>query len=134
MNKKEIWRYKSLEQLENKKWEPTAAANSGLSQKCLALTKVPLVKLSANELSMLISQSFNPEYLVPLALEILSTDVLITAGLYPGDLLKSVLDVPSSFWEVHHDLHNKLLDLMQARIEEVESELDLPAYWRNSVC
>ena len=130
MNKKEIWRYKSLEQLENRKWEPTVAVNSGLAQKCLALTKVPLVKLSANELSMLISQGYNPQYLVPLALEILNNDILITAGLYPGDLLKSVLDVPSAFWEQHPDLHSKLLDLMQARKEEVESELDLPAYWR----
>jgi hypothetical protein len=130
MNKKEIWRYKSLEQLENRKWEPTVAANSGLAQKCLALTKTPLVKLTANELSMLISQGYNPEYLVPLALEILNNDILITAGLYPGDLLKSVLDVPSAFWEQHPDLHGKLLDLMQARKDEVESELDLPAYWR----
>lgn len=119
-----------MEQLENKKWEPNTAENSGLAQKCLALTKVPLVKLSANELSMLIGQSYNPHYLVPLALEILNNDILITAGLYPGDLLKSVLDVPSSFWEEHPDLHNKLQDLMRERMEEVESELDLPDYWR----
>ncbi|MDR6568879.1 hypothetical protein J2730_003881 [Chitinophaga ginsengisegetis] len=82
---------------------------------------------------ILIGQSFNPSYLVPLALEILQNDVLVTAGMYPGDLLKAVLDVPAAFWEEHPDLHKSLLDLMQERSEEIETEIDLPEFWRNNL-
>ncbi|MFY0256138.1 contact-dependent growth inhibition system immunity protein [Chitinophaga sp. 30R24] len=130
MNKKDIWRYKSLEQLENKSWGPATAEDSGIVQKCLALVKVPVVKLSASELRVLIGQSFNPTYLVPLALEFLQHDVLVTAGMYPGDLLKNVLDVPVQFWEEHPDLHTNLSNIMRERSEEIEAELDLPEFWR----
>ncbi|MEC5145507.1 contact-dependent growth inhibition system immunity protein [Chitinophaga sp. 212800010-3] len=131
MNKKDIWRYKSLEQLENKHWENETVEISALMQKCLALVKIPVAKLSASELRLLIGQGFNPAYLVPLALEILQHDMLINAGMYAGDLLKTVLDVPASFWEAHPDLHKHLLDMMQERSEEIEAEIDLPEFWRN---
>ena len=133
MNKKDIWRYKSLEQLENKSWGTATDQDSGIVQKCVALVKVPVVKLAASELRVLIGQSFNPSYLVPLALEILQHDVLVTAGMYPGDLLKAVLDVPAAFWEEHPDLHKNLLDLMQERSEEIETEIDVPEFWRNNL-
>ncbi|MBO9728824.1 MAG: hypothetical protein J7623_09325 [Chitinophaga sp.] len=129
MNKKDIWRYKSLEQLENKTWG-TTTEDSGITQKSLALVKVPVAKLSASELRTLIGQSFNPTYLVPLALEILKNDVLVTAGMYPGDLLKNVLDVPSTYWGEHPDLHQSLINMMQERSEEIETEIDLPEFWR----
>ncbi|PSL44837.1 hypothetical protein CLV51_105210 [Chitinophaga niastensis] len=132
MNKKDIWRYKSLEQLENKSWGTATEEDSGLIKKCIALSKVPVVKLTASELRVLIGQSFNPTYLVPLAVEILKDNVLVEAGLYPGDLLKNVLDVPTPFWEEHQDLHENVKDLIRQRSEEIETEIDLPGFWRNA--
>ena len=69
---------------------------------------------------------------MPLALEILQNDVLVTAGMYSGDLLKTVLDVPALFWEEHPDLHKSLIDMMQERSEEIETEIDLPEFWRKA--
>ncbi|MCW3464615.1 contact-dependent growth inhibition system immunity protein [Chitinophaga nivalis] len=132
MNKKDIWRYKSLEQLENKSWGTATEEDSGLTKKCIALSKVPLAKLTAGELRILIGQSFNPTYLVPLAIEKLKDDVLVEAGLYPGDLLKNVLDVPATFWEAHQDLQKDVKVMLQERSVEIETEIDLPGYWRGA--
>jgi hypothetical protein len=131
MNKKDIWRYKSLEQLEHKVWEPATEKDSTLVKRCIALSKVPVIKLSASDLRVLIGQSFNPAYLVPLALEKLKDDLFVEADLYPGDLLKNVLDVPALFWEEHPELHADLKQMMQGRSLEIETEIDLPGYWQS---
>ncbi|NSL85406.1 contact-dependent growth inhibition system immunity protein [Chitinophaga solisilvae] len=135
MNRKDIWRYKSLEQLENKSWEPTTEKDAEqfaeLNKRCIALSKVPVIKLTASDLRVLIGQSFNPAYLVPLAIEKLKDDLFVEADLYPGDLLKNVLDVPAHFWEEHQDLHHDLKTMIKDRASEVETELDLPGYWQS---
>ncbi|CAL1519301.1 contact-dependent growth inhibition system immunity protein [Chitinophaga sp. MM2321] len=137
MNKKDIWRYKSLEQLEHKSWEPTtetekdAVLVTGLVKRCIALSKVPVIKLTASDLRVLIGQSFNPTYLVPLAIEKLKDDLFVEADLYRGDLLKNVLDVPAPFWEEHEDLHEDLKKMIKERAVEIETEIDLPGYWQS---
>lgn len=131
MNRKDVWRYKSLEQLENKRWEPATDNDSVLTKRCIALSKVPVIKLSASDLRVLIGQSFNPNYLVPLAIEKLKDDLLVEADLYPGDLLKNVLDVPAPFWEAHEELHADMKQMIQSRAVEVASEIDLPGYWQS---
>lgn len=131
MNKKDIWRYKSLEQLENKSWEPATEKDSGLVKRCIALSKVPVIKLTASDLRVLIGQSFNPTYLVPLAIEKLKDNLFVEADLYPGDLLKNVLDVPAPFWEEHKELHADLKQMIRSRAVEVETEIDLPGYWQS---
>ncbi|HVI46447.1 MAG TPA: contact-dependent growth inhibition system immunity protein [Chitinophaga sp.] len=130
MNRKDIWRYKSLEQLENKSWEPATDKDTVLAKRCIALSKIPVIKLTASDLRVLIGQSFNPDYLVPLAIEKLKDDVMVEADLYPGDLLKNVLNVPPTFWEAHQDLHADLKLLMRGRSVEIETEIDLPQYWQ----
>ncbi|RBL89598.1 contact-dependent growth inhibition system immunity protein [Chitinophaga flava] len=130
MNRKDVWRYKSLEQLENKRWEPATENDSVLVKRCIALSKVPVIKLTASDLRVLIGQSFNPTYLVPLAIEKLKDDLLVEADLYPGDLLKNVLDVPAPFWEEHQELHDDMKKMIRSRAVEVATEIDLPGYWQ----
>lgn len=131
MNRKDVWRYKSLEQLENKRWEPATDNDSVLTKRCIALSKVPVIKLTASDLRVLIGQSFNPNYLVPLAIEKLKDNLLVEADLYPGDLLKNVLDVPPPFWEEHQELHHDMKQMIRSRAVEVASEIDLPGYWQS---
>lgn len=101
---------KSLEQLENDVWaEP--AINSTLALECHRLRKVPLSDLSPEDLRMLIGQKIGLIFIVPLALNILEYNPLVSGNLYRGDLLTNVAAIPQEFWEKHPELNNRLVEI-----------------------
>jgi hypothetical protein len=89
-----------LTQLEGDDWA-RPPYGSFLVKECHRLRHVPLRELTVEHLRMLIGQGISLVYTVPLALEHLSIDPMISGDLYPGDLLKAVQRVPADFW-VHH--------------------------------
>jgi hypothetical protein len=85
-------RRKSLQQLESQDWgEPNF--HSHLVTECHRLRRVPLREFTAENLRIMIGQDIGLSYLVPLALELLSTDPLTEGDFYKGDLLQSLLRV-----------------------------------------
>lgn len=101
---------KSLEELENDFWtEPSI--KSSVALKSHALRKLPLSKLSVENLRFLIGQKIGLSFLVPLALELLESNPLVAGEMYKGDLLANVLAIPEDFWCKNPELNNRLVEI-----------------------
>lgn len=74
---------------------------SHLVQTCHALRHKPVGSFSVEDLRIMIGQGISLAVLIPLALERLKLDPLAEGDYFPGDLLKSVLQVDASFWRAH---------------------------------
>lgn len=72
--------------------------DSFLVKECHRLRHVPLRELTVEHLRMLIGQGISLTYTVPLALERLSADPLVSGEMYPGDLLNAVKSISDDFW------------------------------------
>ena len=64
---------------------------------------------------MLIGQGIGTEYLMPLALDLLSDDALTEGDYYPGDLLSAAMSTEPAFW-AHHSTD-------KARLNRIASAL-----------
>ena len=101
---------KSLEELENDFWNgPTV--NSSLALAIYRLRKLPISKLSNENLRMLIGQKIGLNFLVPLALELLESNPLVAGEMYKGDLLANVSAIPEDFWCKNPELNNRLVEI-----------------------
>ena len=99
----------SIEQLENSIW-PEPNYPSGLVSKCHGLRKIPISKMSAEDLRLLIGQKIGLPFILPVALKILLDDPMC-AGTFHGDLLFHVLKVDISFWNENPELYQELVSL-----------------------
>ncbi|MCH5688927.1 contact-dependent growth inhibition system immunity protein [Niabella sp. W65] len=88
---------KSIEELECDIWKDTEYPTE-LIRRSYELRKVPITNLDIDDLRLLIGQQIGLKYIVPLALRALSKDILAEGNYYPGDLLKSVLEILKTFW------------------------------------
>lgn len=101
---------KSLEELENQIWcKPDCDSN--LAKECKRLWLVPISQLSVENLRMLIGQKIGLEFLVPVALDVLSRNPLAEGNMYRGDLLASIAAIPDSFWKNHPELNNQVVEI-----------------------
>lgn len=101
---------KTLEVLEQDFW-PAPEIQSHLATTCHRLRKVPLKKLSAENLRMLIGQNIGLEFIVPIALDMLEKDLLVSGDMYEGDLLNSLASLSSAFWDANEQLKVRAFDL-----------------------
>ena len=101
---------KSLEELENSKWGKSKF-DSNLAKSCHALRAIPISELTPENLRMLIGQNIGLDYLVPLALNILEDNPLVSGDMYAGDLLANILRIPNEFWSTFPDLNNRVVEL-----------------------
>ncbi len=102
---------KSIEQLENDVWTADHYP-SNLVTRCVEYRKIPIGKLNAEQLRMLIGQQIGLKYLVPLALQFLQKDILTTGDYYPGDLLGAVLTVEKSYWKQNPNQRVQVMQLL----------------------
>ncbi len=93
----------TLEQLENDVWTETTFP-SKVVETCYSYRKIPLSSLTVEQSRLLISQRTGLVYLVPLALDVLSNNILAEGDLYEGDLFTSVARIPLMFWQEHPEL------------------------------
>ncbi|GAB3931343.1 contact-dependent growth inhibition system immunity protein [Larkinella terrae] len=93
----ENWQQKTLEDLENERWEEPDFGDDR-SQKIQALRQTPLNQLRTDDLRLLIGHGISLAYLIPLAIEKLNKNPFAEGDYYPGDLLQSVLNVDLNFW------------------------------------
>lgn len=122
------WKEQTLEHLENHVWP---MANDNLSRiviTCNALRKKPLKAFTVEELRIMISQNLGLPYLMPLAIEILSEDVMAEGDFYEGDLLKCVLTSDNAYWIQEKDRWNLVCDLFEKNrgiIEEFDTTMEI---------
>lgn len=116
------WKQQSLEALENNYWPDEKEYVSGLVKRCHEYRKIPIGQLSAEQLRTLIGQQFGLPFLIPLAIEILSADILTEGAFYPGDLLEAVLKVNENFWTAHHELRSQVAALVNTNRDKIMDE------------
>ena len=83
------WRQKTLENLEKNFWVESDG-DSHLQRRCHELRKIPLGSLTTEDLRLMIGQQIGLDYLIPLALEVLTFDLFAAGDFFDGDLLKNV--------------------------------------------
>jgi hypothetical protein len=84
---------------------------------CYRLRDVPLSQLTAENLRLLIGQGIALDHLVPMALELVGEQPLVSGDFYAGDLLVVLLSLPASFWQSRRDWCRRL-DLIAKPIVE----------------
>lgn len=122
---------KSLQELENNEWGEPDEAPTPLVQKCLALRRVPLAQLSAENCRLLLGQQISPRYVVPLALKFLADNPLEGGGtMAPGAILGHILRLPAQFWVDHPELWwqtNEIvgeLESLRQTLEELSPDIE----------
>ncbi|MDR3404345.1 MAG: contact-dependent growth inhibition system immunity protein [Chthoniobacter sp.] len=125
---------KTLEQLDGQVWgEPEW--QSHLVLECHRLRRVPLGEFTPADLRILIGQSMDLEFLVPLAFQALAHDPLLDAEYYAGDLLSALLRSDTAFWTVHPDLRAELASIAEEgklrfeALDECDRELSASAFY-----
>ncbi len=80
------------------------------------------VSLCNAQVRLLVSQGFQLDKSMPLALALLSDNPLIETEYCPGDLMKAVLSVDASFWIANEALWSEahsILNAMDRAIKEI---------------
>ncbi|MDO3642605.1 contact-dependent growth inhibition system immunity protein [Mucilaginibacter sp. L3T2-6] len=113
------WRYKTIEQLENDAWPALNGGESRLVKRCYTLRKKVLNDFSVEDLRITIAQGIGLDYLVSLAIEVLSGNLLAEGDLYEGDLLKSVLSLDSEFWVTRKKYWIEIKELIAGKQNEL---------------
>jgi len=111
----------TLENLEKQDFGNPNEAPTNMVKRCLELCKVPLDKFTVEDLRLMIGQQFSLQYLIPLAIERLQTDIFMEGDFYPGDLLKNVLSVDTKFWLANKDLWTKIDELIKNKRGDLEA-------------
>jgi len=121
----------TLEQLENDVWgEPEYKSNLVIT--CHQLRKKPLVNFEVEDLRIMISQNIGLNFLIPLALDELSSNILAEGDYYEGDLLTTVLGVNNEYWQGKKDQLDSLRALFHANSEllkNFETSEDIKQGW-----
>lgn len=121
MTTKRSWRYQSLEILENHYWGDPVNAPTNLVKRCIELSRVPVDNFSLGDLRVMIGQKFGLKYLIPLAIEKLQDNIFVEAEFYEGDLLESVLEIDTSFWNDNQNYWTQLNELIKDKRQEIAS-------------
>jgi hypothetical protein len=101
-----------------------------------ALWDRPLAALTAADLLAALERSWCLHCVVPRTLDLLAADPLASAGHFRGDLLRGLLEVPTTFWSRHPRLYARYRDALRAgalarRALPLEERLD---FWIGCSC
>jgi len=89
---------RTLEEIENDYWK-NISFPTGLVEKVFLIRKKKLKDLLQEDLRLMLSQKMGLNYAVPLAIDVLKNNLMTDAGIYEGDILESLLKIPSEFWK-----------------------------------
>jgi hypothetical protein len=88
----------TIQQIEGLDWGDPPSDSSTLVRRCTALRRKPLDRFTAEDLRIMLGQRVSVPILLPLAVDMLADNPLAEGDFYPGDLLTTVLKLPSSTW------------------------------------
>ena len=112
------WRQKTLGNLEKDFWGKPGY-DSHLVTRCHELRKLPLDNFTTEDLRIMIGQEIGLDYLIRLALEVLTIDLFAEVDFFEGDLLKNVLAVKTEFWNNNKNYWATLDNLIKDRRSEI---------------
>jgi hypothetical protein len=88
----------TIQQIEGLDWGDPPSDSSTLVRCCTALRRKPLDRFTAEDLRIMLGQGESVPILLPLAVGLLANNALAEGAFFPGDLLTTVLKLPSSTW------------------------------------
>ena len=118
-NKQDI---QSLDDLEGVTWGLPPVDATRLIAKVYELRRKPIGELTNDDIRILVGQEVGLDILLPLAVSRLNVNPLLSADLYPGDLLAAVLRVPRNYWTSKPELAAQV-DSILASIDEPATEI-----------
>jgi hypothetical protein len=118
MNLENNWRQQTLEKLENEYWG-IETYDSHLVKRCQELRKLPLGKFETEDLRIMIGQQIGLDYLIPLAIEVLTIDLFAEGDFFEEDLLKNVLAIETEFWNNNKNHWIALYNLIKDHRSEI---------------
>jgi len=125
------WRNKTIENLEKDKW-PTVDFDSHLVKRTQELQKIPISTFSNEDLRIMIGQQIGLDYLIPIAIEILTENLWAEADFYEGDILNTVLKIDTEFWDNNKIYWLTLHDLIKNRMDEIKiRKLDVSNFYKS---
>ncbi len=110
------------------KWRgevPKKKNSSSVQLRTYELYFKELSEFSLDDLRFMIIQEVGIEYLIEKALGYLKEDILLEANYYEGDLLSSLLKLPSDTWNTNKKEYKELKELIENNQNKVLSELDI---------
>lgn len=113
---------RTLEQLENDIW-PEPDVHTSLIDACYRLRRVPIDRLSAGDIRLLLGQRIGVCHLVPLAINLLDGDPLLDTSYSPGDLLAAVLRADDKRFRGFPKLRSQLV-VLASRARQMRLESD----------
>lgn len=111
----------SIDKIEGK-LETDRALKSGVVERSRLARSKKLCDLDPEDLRTLITQKFGLEYVLPITLDLLEREPLVSSGLFRGDLLLSVLNLGPDFFSEHSEWIEKLMEI-KFELEEVQQTL-----------
>lgn len=122
-------RRKSLQELDGEDWGD-APYPSYVVTNVHRLRRIPLQDFTVEDLRLMIGQGYSTglPYLVPLALEHLRDDPLVSGDFYAGDLLKVVVGIAAPFWAQHPDLQREVRVIAERAIALLPQTEDIPDF------
>ena len=87
--------------------------SSFLIIRCTDLRKKKLSDFSTEDLRVMIGQNQGLKYLIPIAIDFLSKDLMAAGDYYEGDLLISVLRSDSSYWLNAPEERNRMIPMTE---------------------
>ena len=113
------WQQKTLDYLEKNNWS-SSAYDSHLIKRCHELRKLPLDNFTTEDLRIMLGQQIALDYLIPLALEVLTINLFAEGDFFEGDLLKTVLAIKTDFWDNNKNYWMDLNNLIKGRRSEID--------------
>jgi len=122
-NKNELqFEQKSLEDLEHSKLSDLKEYPTNLIKRCHEYRKIPINRLTPEQLRTLIGQNIGLKYLIPITIELLSKDILTEGDLYLGDLLERTTKIEDTFWTENLVLKKQLSELIDLNSEKIRNK------------
>ena len=82
------------------------------------ISKKKLCPYTPSDIYLAVSQEKGLQYTLPMAVAILSDDLLIDCEFYPGDLLKAVLSVPTTYYQHHTEDFIRIASLVSLKTSQ----------------
>ena len=114
----------TLEQLEEDYW-PEHEYDNEESQFSHEYRKIPLELMGVEQVRFLLGRNIGNEYLLPIALEMLESDILISGNLHEGDLLMAVLASSEGLWKEEIEAWDRVCALVERNLERIKNSEDV---------
>ena len=109
----------TLEQLEVDTSEEVLETDTTLVKTCKLLRKKRLQDFTIENLRIMIGQQLGLNYLIPLAIDKLSHNILHQGDFYPGDLFVSILRINQFYWSNNRELYQIIVNLINTNTADL---------------